>query len=105
VKRRRSDSTPDYYLAVDRRIGEENRRPELLIHRPSKKPEYSGWYAYASDPDERPGDLVAWSMKDLIDHSPEAVHPLREGGGRWRWDEHRGTYRPVEGQAEQPQRA
>ncbi len=29
---------PDLYLAVARRVGEENRRPELLVHQPSQHP-------------------------------------------------------------------
>jgi hypothetical protein len=87
---------PDYYLAVDRRIGDENRRPELLMHQPSKQPEYSGWYAYADERDEHSPDLVAWSLKDLIDHSPEAAHPFREGRGKWKWDPRLGAYKPIE---------
>ena len=91
---------PDFYVGVERRIDDENRRPELLIHRPTEKPGYSGWYAYANERDERRRDLVAWSVQDLIDHSPEAAHPLREGHGKWRWDQHLGAYKPVEEQTE-----
>ncbi len=64
---------PDLYLAVERAIGEGGRPPELLIHHPSERPEYSGWYAYADERHEGPRNLVAWSMKDLVDHSPEAA--------------------------------
>lgn len=82
---------PDFYLAVERRVDEHN-RPELLFHQPSQQAEYSGWYAYASEQDVASGDLVAWSLKDLIDHFPEAVRPLREGDGIWSWDQARRTY-------------
>jgi hypothetical protein len=86
---------PDLYLAVARRVSEENRRPQLLVHRPSKHPEYSGWYAYASEHDECARELVTWTMKDLVDHSPEAARPLREGRGDWIWDQAQRAYRPV----------
>ncbi len=57
-----------------------------------REPEYSGWYAYASEQDVASGDLVAWSLKDLIDHFPEAVRPFREGDGTWSWDHSQRTY-------------
>lgn len=85
---------PDFYLAVERRVSDQDRRPELLVHHPSNHPEYSGWYAYASEQDTGSRDLVAWSLKDLIDHTPEAVRPLREGQGTWRWDQALHTYSP-----------
>ncbi len=106
VSRRRERTAlgfnPDLYLAVERAIGEGGRPPELLIHQPSKRPEYSGWYAYADDRDRSKRDLVTWSMKDLIDHSPEAAGPLRAGRGKWRWDQALAAYKPIEHQSSQP---
>ena len=86
---------PDYYLAVERRVSEHGVRPELLIHRPSRHPEYSGWHAFASDQDAGSNDLITWSVEDLLDHSPEAALPLREGHGKWRWDAARHAYQPI----------
>lgn len=96
-QRRALGCDPDLYLAVERRLWEQDRRPELLVHRPSDEPEYSGWHAYASEGDEDSRDLVAWSIKDLVDQSPEAVRPLREGHGKWRWDQAERAYRPQVG--------
>ncbi len=95
---------PDLYLAVGRGVSEEDRRPELLVHQPSEQSEYSGWWAYASEEDSS-HRFVAWSLKDLIDQTPEAVQPLREGQGRWRWDQADGAYRRIEHCAEGPQAA
>ena len=74
----------DLYLAFARPVSKGIERPAVLVHRHSKQPEYSGWYAYASEQDEHSDDLVVWSMKDLVDHSPEAARPLREGHGEWK---------------------
>ena len=108
VSKRRQKHTfgfnPDLYLAVARPVSEGNERPELLVHRPSKQPEYSGWYAYASE-DERSRDLVVWSMKDLIEHSPEAARPLREGHGDWKWDQTQRAYKRLEHLTTSPQPA
>ncbi len=87
---------PGLYLAVDRPMSEGKGPPALLFHRPSAQPEYSGWYAYASEQDRHSGDLVAWSMKDLVDHSPETAGPLREGHGDWQWDRAQRAYRRVD---------
>lgn len=87
---------PDFYVAVQRRVGEPDRRPELLVHHPSKQPEYSGWYAFASERDQCSDDLVVWSMQDLVDYAPEAARPLREGRGQWRWDQAQRAYAPVQ---------
>lgn len=109
VSKRREKHTfgfnPDLYLAVARPVSEGNERPELLVHRHSKQPEYSGWYAYASEQDELSGDLVVWSMKDLVDHSPEAARPLREGHGDWKWDQTQRAYRRLEHRGDGPQPA
>jgi hypothetical protein len=86
---------PDLYLAVERQISEDDLRPELLVHHPSRQPEYSGWYAFAKEQDENSPDLVAWSMQDLVDHAPEAAHPFREGCGRWRWEQTERAYVPA----------
>ncbi len=95
ARRRRLGFDPDLYLAVERRVSEQDLRPELLVHHPSEQPEYSGWYVYASEQDQGSSDLVPWSMRDLLDHSPEAADPLREGHGKWRWDRARNAYSPV----------
>lgn len=92
ARRRRLGFDPDLYLAVERRVSEEDLRPELLVHHPSEQSEYSGWYVYASEQDQGSSDLVPWSMRDLLDHSPEAADPLREGHGKWRWDRARNAY-------------
>ncbi len=108
TSRRRQTRTlgfdPDLYLAVGRGVIEEDRRPELLLYQPSEQAEYSGWWAYASEED-RSHRFVAWSLKDLIDQAPEAVQPLREGHGQWRWDQDRGAYTRLEHPAEDPQAA
>lgn len=108
VSRRRQTRTlgfdPDLYLAVGRGVSEEDRRPQLLLYQPSEQPEYSGWWAYASEED-RSHRFVAWSLKDLIDQAPEAAQPLREGQGRWRWDPAEGAYRRTDDPAERPQAA
>jgi hypothetical protein len=96
---------PDLYLAVARPVSEGDERPELLVHRHSKQPEYSGWYAYASEHDERSDDLVAWTMRDLVDHSPEAARPLREGHGDWKWDRAQRAYRRLEQLSDGPRPA
>ncbi len=48
VSKRRQRRTlgfdPDLYLAVARGVSEQDRRPELLVHRASDHSEYSGWY-------------------------------------------------------------
>jgi len=88
---------PDLYVAVGRRVRDENRRPELLVHQPSRHPEYSGWYAYASEQDEHSRDVGPWTLKDLVDHSPEAARPLREGHGKWEWDQAKRSYFPAQG--------
>ncbi|MDQ6805920.1 MAG: SRPBCC domain-containing protein [Actinomycetota bacterium] len=95
---------PDLFLAVGRGVSEEDRRPEWLLYQPSEQPEYSGWWAYASEED-RSHRFVAWSLKDLIDQAPEAAQPLREGQGRWRWDQANGAYRRCDQPAERPQAA
>ncbi len=87
---------PDLYLAVARPVTESTERPELLVHHRNEQPEYSGWYAYASERDEGSDDLVAWSMKDLVDHAPEAARALREGHGKWKWDHAERAYRRLE---------
>ncbi len=87
---------PDLYLAVTRALSEHDRQPEVLVHHPSQHPEYSGWYAYAGDRDEDPCDLIAWTVKDLIDHSPETARPLREGDGTWKWDHAKRSYYPAQ---------
>jgi hypothetical protein len=92
---------PDLYLAVGRGVIEADRRPELLLYQPSEQSEYSGWWAYASEED-RSHRFVAWSLKDLIDQAPEAVQPLREGHGQWRWHQARGAYRRIDHPAEGP---
>lgn len=86
---------PDFYLAVERQVSEHDHRPELLFHQTSKQPEYSGWYAYASEQDAGSPDLVAWSLRDLIDQTPEAARPLREGHGIWKWDHATRAYSPA----------
>lgn len=96
---------PDLYLAVARPVSEGDERPELLVHRHSKQPEYSGWYAYANEHDERSDDLVAWTMRDLVDHSPEAARPLREGHGDWKWDRAQRAYRRLEQLSDGPRPA
>lgn len=93
---------PDLYLSVGRGVSEENRRPELLLYQRSEKPEYSGWWAYATEED-RTHSFVAWSLKDIIDQAPEAVQPLREGRGQWRWDQAHHTYRRTDQPAKSPQ--
>ena len=95
---------PDLYLAVGRGVSEENQRPEFLLYEDSEQPEYSGWWAYASDEDES-HSFVAWSLKDLIDQAPEAVEPLRAGQGQWRWDQARGAYRRTDRPAGNPRPA
>ena len=92
---------PDLYLAVGRGVSEEDQRPELLLYQRSEQPEYSGWWAYASEED-RSQKFVAWSLKDLIDRAPEAVQPLREGQGQWRWDQACGAYRRIDRPAGAP---
>lgn len=108
-KRREKQSwgfDPDLYLAVARPVSDENKPPQLLVHSPSKQPEHSGWYAYASDSDdESSDDLVVWSVKDLVDHSPEAARPLREGHGKWRWDGAHRTYQRLDHPSKNPQPA
>ena len=108
VSRRREKYTlgfdPDLYLAVGRPVSEGDERPELLVHRHTKQPEYSGWYAYASEQDCS-GDLVVWRMRDLVDHSPEAARPLREGHGDWRWDRAQRAYRRLEHLSDGPRPA
>ncbi|MCA1837499.1 MAG: hypothetical protein LC674_01575, partial [Actinobacteria bacterium] len=86
---------PDYYLAVERRLSKQPGRPELLIYKPTKHPEYSGWYAYASEQDLGSKDLITWSVEDLVEHAPEAALPLRHGHGRWRWDHAQHAYQPI----------
>jgi hypothetical protein len=93
---------PDLYLSVGRGVSEENLRPEFLIHQRSEKPEYSGWWAYASKQD-RTHKFVAWSLKDLIDQAPEAAQPLREGHGRWKWDQLHQAYRRTDQPTSSPQ--
>jgi hypothetical protein len=110
INKRREKQTwgfdPDLYLAVARPVSDENKPPQLLVHSPSKQPEYSGWYAYASDSDDEPSDdLVVWSIRDLVDHSPEAARPLREGHGKWRWDRTQRAYQRIDHQSENPQPA
>jgi len=34
-------------------------------------------------------------MKDIVDHSPEAARPLREGHGKWIWDQAQRVYTPI----------
>ncbi len=108
TKRREKQSfgfDPDLYLSVARPVSEANARPELLVHRQSKQPEYSGWYAYASEQDEDSDDLVVWSMKDLVEISPEAARALREGQGKWKWDGAQRAYRRLEQLGENPRPA
>lgn len=95
-RRRRLGFNPNLFLAVERRMSEDERRPELLLHQASKHSEYSGWYAYAGDEAVGSNNFVVWSLGDLIDCSPEAAEPLREGAGRWRWDQAHGGYRRME---------
>jgi hypothetical protein len=108
VSRRREKHTlgfdPDLYLAVGRPVSEGDERPKLLVHRHTKQPEYSGWYAYASEQDCS-GELVVWRMRDLVDHSPEAARPLREGHGDWRWDRAQRAYRRLEHLSDGPRPA
>jgi len=88
---------PDRYLAVGRSVTESNERPRFLFYdRSCEKLEYSGWYAYSSEHHENPDELVAWSMKDLITHSPEAARVLREGSGTWEWDQSQRTYQRLD---------
>jgi len=94
--RRALGSDPDLYLAVERRLWEQDRPPRLLVHRPDHEAEHSGWHAYASEQDEGSRDLLAWSLKDLVDQSPEAARPLREGRGKWIWDQAERAYRRVD---------
>lgn len=110
VAKRRDKQTlgfdPDRYLAVDRPMTETSEQPQLLVHdRHRENSEYSGWYAYASEQDAGSGDLVAWSMQDLVAHSPEAAHALREGSGTWRWDQSHRTYQRLEQLSENTQPA
>lgn len=94
--RRKLGSDPDLYLAVERRLWERDQPPRLLVHRPDHEAEHSGWHAYASEQDEGSRDLLAWSLKDLVDQSPEAARPLREGRGKWIWDQAERAYRRVD---------
>ncbi len=97
---------PDRYLAVARSVTESSERPRLLFHERSRQEsEYSGWYAYASEQDKGSDDLVAWSMKDLVAHSPEAARVLREGSGTWTWDQSQRTYQRLGQLGENPQPA
>lgn len=102
-EKRRFGFDPDLYLAVARPVSEGHQPPGLLVHWDTKQQEYSGWYAYASEHDEHSNDFVVWSMRDLVDHSPEAAAALRESHGRWTWDHARGAYRPLEQLARDPQ--
>lgn len=77
-ERRTFGFDPDLYLAVTRPVSEGGQPPELLVHHDSKQPEYSGWHAYASEHEEQANDLVVWSMRDLVQHSPEAAPVLRQ---------------------------
>jgi len=86
---------PDYYPAVERRLSTQGGRPQLLIHQPTEHPEYSGWCAYANEQDLGSRDLVTWSVEDLVDHAPEAALPLRQGHGKWRWDDAQHAYQPI----------
>lgn len=86
---------PDYYLSVDRRVSEQGCRPEVLVHQPSRHPEFSGWWAYAGDRAHRKEDFVTWSVGDLVDHAPEAALPLRQGHGTWRWNDSENAYQPL----------
>ncbi len=100
LARRRERATfgfdPDMYLAVARPVSEGQHPPELLVHHNPTQPEYSGWYAYATEHEEGSSDLVAWSMRDLVDHAPEAAAVLREGHGKWKWDHAQRAYRRLE---------
>jgi hypothetical protein len=95
-ERRTFGFDPDLYLAVTRPVSEGDQPPELLVHHDSKQPEYSGWHAYASEHEEQANDLVVWSMRDLVQHSPEAAPVLRQSHGRWRWDRSQRVYRRLE---------
>lgn len=97
VRRQRKNLgfNPNFFVSVDRGVSDRAQRPSLLVHRPSDDPEYSGWSAYAVGSDKDSDDPVTWSMKDLIDHAPEAVRPLREGKGTWIWDDQQQAYRPL----------
>jgi len=92
-ERRTLGFDPDLYLAVDRPVSEGSRPPDLLVHHDSKQPEYSGWYAYATERERGSEDLIVWSMRDLVDHAPEAASALREGHGTWQWDPAQRAYR------------
>ena len=95
-ERRTLGFDPDLYLAVARPVSEGSHPPELLVHHDSKQPEYSGWYAYATEREEGSDDLIVWSMRDLVDHAPEAASALREGHGTWQWDPAQRAYRRLE---------
>jgi hypothetical protein len=95
-ERRTLGFDPDLYLAVARPVSEGSRPPDLLVHHDSKQPEYSGWYAYATEREEGSDDLIVWSMRDLVDHAPEAASALREGHGTWQWDPAQRAYRRLE---------
>ncbi len=43
-----------------------------------------------------PYDLVVWSMRDLVNHAPQAADVLREGHGTWKWDQAQRAYRRLE---------
>lgn len=86
---------PDYYLSVERRVSEQGRRPEVLIHEPSGHPEFSGWWAFASEQNRGPEDFVTWTVHKLVDHSPEVALPLRQGHGKWKWNDTENAYQPI----------
>ena len=86
---------PDYFLSVERRVSEQGCRPEVLIHKPSGHPEFSGWWAYAGDHADGKKDFVKWSVEDLVKHTPEAAVPLRHGHGRWKWNDAQKAYQAI----------
>jgi len=82
-------------VVLNRRIRDEDLRPDSLFLAPSVDSRDSGWEAHLDDEagELGPEDVGSWPLGYLTDRFPETAAPLREAKlGWWRWDPERGVY-------------